>query len=64
MRNCKLQSGSSFAGHPVRSRITYMKTNFRGKYKGYDCDVCEEEESQEHIVSCPGIIKRKSDICI
>ena len=42
----------------LRSRITYVKTNYREKYEGYDCDVCEEEEeSQEHILSCPGIIQ-------
>ena len=40
----------------LRSRTTETKTNFKGKYDYFDCDVCGlEEESQEHILKCTEI---------
>ena len=36
----------------LRSRVTDVKINYRGKYENLECDLCnEEEELQEHILN-------------
>ena len=36
----------------LKSRVTDVKTNFRGRYDSFECDVCKkEEETQEHIIN-------------
>ena len=42
----------------LRSRVTDVKINLRGKYETFECEVCkEEEESQNHIMECKEIVK-------
>ena len=42
----------------LRSRVTDVKINSRGKYETLECEVCkEEEESQNHIMECKEIVK-------
>ena len=37
----------------LRSRMTNVKTNFRGKFDNLDCRSCEiEDETQKHILEC------------
>ena len=40
----------------IRSRVTNVKINQRGKYDDLNCRICEEEEeSQEHLFLCEGL---------
>ena len=46
----------------LRSRITEIKTNFKGKYDYFECDVCgQEEESQEHILKCTEVMNMNKE---
>ena len=46
----------------MRSRVTEVKINYRGKYETLECDLCsEEEETQEHILKCKEIIKETNN---
>ena len=36
----------------MRCRVTNVKQNFRGKYESIECNLCQEEESQKHIINC------------
>ena len=46
----------------LRSRVTEIKTNMKGSFYSYECDLCEEEEeTQEHILKCKEIIIRKKE---
>ena len=46
----------------LRSRTTETKTNFKGKYDYFECDVCgKEEESQEHILKCTEIMNMNKE---
>ena len=46
----------------LRSRVTDVKINQRGKYEEYKCEVCkEEEESQKHIMECKELEKLKNN---
>ena len=43
----------------IRSRMTSVKTNFRGKYDNFECDLCKEEDkNQKHILECKEIKKK------
>ena len=40
----------------LRCRVTKTKTNFKGLYDTYECDLCgEDDESQAHILECKKI---------
>ena len=42
----------------MRSRVTDVKLNFRGKYENLECRVCKSnEESQKHVYECNEIMK-------
>ena len=44
----------------MRSRMTDVKTNFRGKYDNFECELCnEEDENQKHMIECRDIFKHK-----
>ena len=44
----------------MRSRMTDVKTNFRGKYDNFECELCnEEDENQKHMIECREILKHK-----
>ena len=44
----------------MRSRVTEVKTNFRGKYESFECDLCnKEDESKKHMIECTEILKHK-----
>ena len=46
----------------MRSRVTDLKTNFKGKYESFECDVCKiDDETQKHIIECKEIIKEKKE---
>ena len=36
----------------LRSKVTEVKQNFRGKYESVECELCGEEETQAHIMTC------------
>ena len=38
----------------LRSRVSDVKMNFKGKYDSLECEACQEneEESQQHIINC------------
>ena len=48
----------------LRCRVTKTKTNFKGLYDTYACDLCgEDDESQAHILVCKKITNmNKSDL--
>ena len=46
----------------LRSRVTDVKINQRGKYEEYECAVCKkEDESQKHIMECEELDKFKKN---
>ena len=46
----------------IRSRVTDVKLNYRGKYENLECRVCKkEEESQKHLYECDDISKSIAD---
>ena len=46
----------------LRSRTTETKTNFKGKYDYFECDVCgQEDETQEHILKCTEIMSMNKE---
>jgi hypothetical protein len=46
----------------LRSRVTYLKLNYKGIYDSYECEACGlEDESQEHIFKCNEILKRTKE---
>ena len=57
--NIKLQEAQEI--FKLRSRVSEVKTNFKGKYENYECDVCstKEYETQKHVIECREINKRK-----
>ena len=43
----------------LRSRVTKVKLNFRGKFEHLECRECKiEEESQKHVYECDEIRKK------
>ena len=46
----------------LRSRMADVKTNYKGKYKSFECDLCKEgEENQEHLMKCKEILRNKKN---
>ena len=46
----------------IRSRVTDVKLNYRGKYENFECRICQkEEESQNHLYECSEIPKTTID---
>ena len=42
--------------------MTEVKTNFRGKYENFECDLCnKEDETQNHMLNCEAIMKKIND---
>ena len=43
----------------MRSRMSEVKTNFKGKYEDFECKICDtkEYETQKHILKCEGLNK-------
>ena len=60
----KLSQEEAITIFKMRSRVSNVKVNFRGKYESFQCDVCEEEveETQEHLIKCKEINKKKKII--
>ena len=47
----------------LRCRVTDLKTNMKGIYDSYECQICEnEEETQEHILKCKGINNEENQV--
>ena len=44
----------------LRSKVTEVKQNFRGKYENVECELCHEEESQAHIMTCVELNKHEN----
>ena len=43
----------------MRSRVTNVKTNFRGKYENFECNLCnEKDQNQKHMLECKEIMKK------
>ena len=39
-----------------------IKTNYKGKYESFECDLCKEgEENQEHLMECKEILRNKKN---
>ena len=56
----KINQDEAITIFKMRSRISNVKVNFRGKYESFQCDVCEEEdENQEHLMKCKEIKKKQ-----
>jgi hypothetical protein len=46
----------------LRSRMTEVKINYRGRYENFECEACKiNEESQMHITECKEIIKLRKE---
>ena len=43
----------------LRSKVTEVKENFKGKYENIECELCKEEENQEHIMTCKELNKNE-----
>ena len=40
----------------MRSRVSNVKTNFKGNYQSFECKVCKiEDETQQHVIKCKAI---------
>jgi hypothetical protein len=60
--NLKIKKEEAQTIFKMRSRVTEVKTNYKGKYDTFECDLCNvEEESQEHILNCKEILKTRKD---
>ena len=59
----KISKDEAITIFKMRSRMTEVKKNYRGKYDNIECDLCnEEEESQEHILKCKEIMKNENKV--
>ena len=46
----------------LRSKVSDVKLNFKGKYENLECRSCKiEEESQEHVYECREIRKKREN---
>ena len=46
----------------LRSRVTEIKVNMKGKYDSYECTACgNEDESQEHVIQCNKLLQMNTD---
>ena len=46
----------------MRSRVSDVKTNFKGKYENFECEICKiEYETQQHIIECKEINKNRKE---
>ena len=46
----------------LRCRVTEVKTNMKGSYENFQCDLCNnEEETQEHILDCMKIVSMRNE---
>ena len=37
----------------LRTKVTDVKCNYKGKYESFECEICtKDEESQIHILNC------------
>ena len=43
----------------MRSKVTDVKGNFKGKYDSIECNFCNEDELQKHIMECKVINENK-----
>ena len=45
----------------LRSKVTDVKGNFKGKYENIKCQLCEEDEDQKHIIICKELNKSENE---
>ena len=46
----------------LRCRVTDVKTNMKGSYENFQCDMCKmEEETQEHVLNCIQIVSMNTN---
>ena len=46
----------------MRSRVSDVKMNFKGRYENLECDICKNEyETQTHLIECNEINKHKKE---
>ena len=46
----------------MRSRVSDVKSNFKGKYENFECEICKiEDETQQHIIECKEINKNRKE---
>ena len=47
----------------LRSRVTFLKTNYKGIYDTYECTACEsKEENEAHILECIELLKLNKEV--
>ena len=43
----------------LRTRVTDVKCNYKGKYESFECEICKkDDESQKHILECEQLNER------
>ena len=60
--NLKIKKDEAQTIFKMRSRVTEVKSNYKGKYDTFEWDLCKiKEESQGHILHCTEIRKTRKD---
>ena len=66
LRPCKIQIRKEEAQEifKLRSRVSNVKNNYKGKYETLECEICDnnEEESQKHILQCIKLNEKSEEI--
>ena len=45
----------------IRCRVTEVKNNFKGRYENVECDFCDEQEDQKHILQCKALNENRNE---
>ena len=45
----------------IRCRVTEVKNNFKGRYENVECDFCDEQEDQKHILECKALNENNNE---
>ena len=54
--NHKMSQNESETIFKMRSRVSNVKTNYRGRFENFECSLCNEDmETQQHIIECKSI---------
>ena len=54
--NQKMSQNESETIFKMRSRVSNVKTNYRGRFENFECSLCNKDmETQQHIIECKSI---------
>ena len=45
----------------LRCRVTDVKKNFKGRFENLECNFCDEEETQKHILECNVLNNKRNE---